>query len=327
MGLIKLNYMKTNITSFVSRNILVALFFILLTDILIAQSNIPEISFIKLNNKIGIVIDSVENEHCKCVSYYDKEEYNYSALMQLPDSSIVLRILLKGMLGSRDISMDTIEIKKLYTSALTFTSQTSVIDSVKEEELLRAISGDTVLYKRIDYNSLKFQTNIKPIHGFVYFNTGLGSGNFRVNSNILYGIESGYIFKNNMLLSLHFYNESEMQFLSYQYPSESVYDLGLLVGYRLNLDRIAISFSGGVSKVSGVVRGAWVSTDKNGGLLFADSYYQALNFNSFGFPIQAELFLGARRGFNISLIWFHNFNSDYPYSGFLVCMRFGEIKK
>ena len=51
MGLIKLNYMKTNITSFVSRNILVALFFILLTDILIAQSNIPEISFIKLNNK------------------------------------------------------------------------------------------------------------------------------------------------------------------------------------------------------------------------------------------------------------------------------------
>ncbi len=130
-----------------------------------------------------------------------------------------------------------------------------------------------------------------------------------------------------MLLSLHFYNESEMQFLSYQYPSESVYDLGLLVGYRLNLDRIAISFSGGVSKVSGVVRGAWVSTDKNGGLLFADSYYQALNFNSFGFPIQAELFLGARRGFNISLIWFHNFNSDYPYSGFLVCMRFGEIKK
>ena len=319
--------MKTNITSFVSRNILVALFFILLTDILIAQSNIPEISFIKLNNKIGIVIDSVENEHCKCVSYYDKEEYNYSALIQLPDSSIVLRILLKGMLGSRDINMDTTEIKKLYTSALSFNSSTSVIDSVKEEEILRAMSGDTVIYKRIEYSKLKFPTNIKPPHGFIFLNAGLGSGNFQGRSDLSLGFEIGYIFKNNMLLSLHFYNESEMQFLSYQYPSESVYDLGLLVGYRLNLDRIAISFSGGVSKVSGVVRGAWVSTDKNGGLLFADSYYQALNFNSFGFPIQAELFLGARRGFNISLIWFHNFNSDYPYSGFLVCMRFGEIQK
>ena len=327
MGLTKLNYMKTTITSFVSRIIFFVIFLFLLSDLAIAQSEIPEISFIKLNNKIGIVLDSVKNDQCKCVTYYDKEEYNYSTLIQLPDSNIVLRIQLKGNLGSRDINMDTTEIKKLYTSALTFTSQLSVIDSIKEEEILRSISGDTVLYKRIDYNSLKYPTNIKPIHGFVFFNTGLGLGNFRGNSNILYGLESGYVFKNNMLLSLHFYNENEWQFLSYQYPSESVYDLGLLVGYKVNLDRIAISFSGGISKVSGVVRGAWISTDKNGGWLFADSYYQALNFNTLGFPIQAELFLGARRGFNISLIWFHNFNSDYPYSGFLVCMRFGEIQK
>ena len=156
--------------SIVIGSMLLTFLLVLMSNTTIAQSNIPEISFIKLNKMIGVVIDSVENDQCKCVTYYDKEEYNYSALIQLPDSSIVLRIMLKGELGSRDIIMDTTEIKQLYKSALTVTTHPSVIDSIKGEEILRAMSGDTVMYKRIDYSKLKFKkTNIKS--GYIHQNT------------------------------------------------------------------------------------------------------------------------------------------------------------
>ncbi|MEI6821724.1 MAG: hypothetical protein WCL51_07290 [Bacteroidota bacterium] len=289
-------------------SMLLTFLLVLMSNATIAQSEIPEISFIKLNNKIGIVIDSIENHQCKCVNYYEKEEYNYSVLMQLPDSNIVLRIMLKGELGFRDLNMDTTEIKKLYTSALTFTSQPSVIDSIKEEEILRAISGDTVLYKRIDYSKLKFKTYIKPgyLHKtkFTFFNIGLGTYSNSYKTHQIIGAEIGFINKNNMMFTFHGFIITELKGKSdpnYIFKR----DYSLLVGKRIDINRVAISISYGFAAI------------------FEDWY-----FDNFAFPIEAELFIGARKSFNFSLIAFCNYDLKYFYynKGLLLCIRFGKVK-
>ena len=282
---------------------------VLMSNTTIAQSNIPEISFIKLNKMIGVVIDSVENDQCKCVTYYDKEEYNYSALIQLPDSSIVLRIMLKGELGSRDIIMDTTEIKQLYKSALTVTTHPSVIDSIKGEEILRAMSGDTVMYKRIDYSKLKFKkTNIKSgyIHKntFTFFNIGLGTYSNSYKTHQIIGAEIGFINKNNMMFTFHGFIITELKGKSdpnYIFKR----DYSLLLGKKIDISRIAISISTGISAI------------------FEDWY-----FDNFAFPIEAEIFIGARKSFNFSLITFCNYDLKYFYynKGLLLCIRFGKVK-
>jgi len=304
--------MKTIITSFMSRIILSAIFLLLFNDISSAQSKNKEIYFIKLNDKIGTVIDSIENEQCKCVSYYDKEEYMYSALIQLPDASFVLRIMLRGNLGTRDIVLEEEDVDKLYKSALAVTSQTSAIDSVKEEELLRAMSGDTVLYKRIDYKTLKSPDYIKPgyiqrdIFGFLNAGIGLSgrlsnetSNNLPIGNLLSLGLEAGVIYKHN-LVSFHYLYMTDIGILG---RANYYTDYDLLLGKKIDRGSATLSFSTGVSKI---------------------------NYNSdlytYGLPLQFEIMFRASHECNFSLIAYCNINSKQIFDCILLCFRFGTVK-
>jgi len=156
-----------------------------------AQSISPEITFIKLTDDIGYIIDADENDKCKCVTNYNKMEYNFAALIQLKDSSIVLRIMLVDSLGIRDIEMGRTEVAELITLASAINKLASDIDTIKEKECLKVLVGDATGSKYIEYYMLKFPELIRTDD---YVETSRQN-----TSKSLFHFRSNYLNANKML--------------------------------------------------------------------------------------------------------------------------------
>ncbi|MFZ4399580.1 MAG: hypothetical protein ACOYO1_06075 [Bacteroidales bacterium] len=314
---------------FYSITIQFAIFLLLHSSISYAQSPTSEAYFIKITDKIGYVIDSVENNECKCVTYYDQEEYNYAALIQLPDSSVVLRIMLIDSLGSRDIIMGKAEVEKLRTSASKISLPISVIDTSMEEELMKKLTEDSIAYKRINYNMLIFPSLIKhkdqllTKNAIGFINIGLGNSMFHNQSLYSYGLEVGLINKRS-IYSLRILSINEYKILIF--PNEYINDFGFLYGWQDDLGEIVLSASVGISYISGVVRGNITNTIPVGLWLLPVStrYYEEKTFKTLGIPLQAEIQIGARHNLGLSLIFYGNINQKYSFGGILVCLRLGK---
>lgn len=306
-------------------------------DLAMAQSSTTEITFVKLTDKIAYIIDSSENEQCKCVTYYNKNEFNYAALIQMPDSSVFLRIMLVDSLGIRDIKMRKVDVEKLHLSASTNNKIISVIDTKKEEELLKILSGDTICFKKTDYKLLKFPSLLKQKvnpesseqNTFGFINLGLGEGRFHSKSYFSFGLDLGFIYKRN-IFSLRTYNikESIRFFRSLpdsKDPIEYISDYGLLYGRIADMDGILISASVGIAYTNGIIRGAYTNSTSTSFGLFSviTNHYYNLRFQTIGMPMQVEVLFGTRHDINISLTVYGNFNQKYSFGGFLIALRLG----
>ena len=121
-----------------------------------AQSADPKIIFIKLNDNIGYVIDSAENQLCRCIPYIKPKDYRYGVLAQLPDYRVVFKIKLANRSGYRNVNLSETEVGQLYSSASVINPGSSVIDAKEEAQLLKEMAGETVPYQLIDYQQFKF---------------------------------------------------------------------------------------------------------------------------------------------------------------------------
>jgi hypothetical protein len=297
-----------------------------------AQSLSSEISFIKLTDDIGYIIDAAENDECKCISNYSKNEYNYAALIQLPDSSIVLRIMLVDSLGSRDIAMGKAEVSKLHSRASSITVKISEIDTLKEKAWIKTLAENTDNYKLIAYYMLQFPSLLDEDYetasietaeiknNFQYLNLGIGAGSFQGLGGISIGAEYGIINK-NFLLSMHIFRIQEIQlFVS---PNENMNDFALLFGRINEQEGFHISVSAGISYIYGVFRGN--SIPSSGG--FLSSNHAEKIIETIGLPLQIDLFVGATHNLGLNIIIFGNINQKCSFGGLLFCLQFGAIKE
>ncbi len=120
-----------------------------------AQSSDQEIVFIRLNEKIGYIIDPSENQICRCTPYIRPKDFRYAVLAQLPDFRVVLKIRLAKSDIYRNVNLNEAEIKQLDSLAALLPSGKSVIDVNEESVLLKEMAGKTP-YRLIDYQQFKF---------------------------------------------------------------------------------------------------------------------------------------------------------------------------
>jgi hypothetical protein len=120
-----------------------------------AQSADPGIVFIRLNNKIGYIIEPEENLSCNLVPYVNTREFRYAALAQLPDSRVVMKIRLAKSDIYRNVNITETELKQLDSLAAVLPDGKSVLDSKEESELLKEMAGK-VPYQMIDYHRFTF---------------------------------------------------------------------------------------------------------------------------------------------------------------------------
>ncbi|MCX6231992.1 MAG: hypothetical protein NTZ33_10660 [Bacteroidetes bacterium] len=322
--------------------ILSAIFYYLLSNISLAQLSPREITLIKLAENIGYIIDATENEQCNCIPYVDMKNFSYAALIQLPDSSIVLKIKLINSPDFRTIHLIEHDVEKLHLSATTIIKPISTNDSTKEKEWLKKLSGDTMAIKYIDYNRLRFPDFLKNENNdgfskpyskrnvFFYINGGLGLGidskRSSKNSSSYYslGIEIGIITKKNLLSFRSFGIIEIPPLIAFgEEPLESLRDFGLLYGRILHFNGIILSASLGLSLTMGVIREEVIYDPIT--MTWSGSGPYGTDFNTIGLPIQAEILFGARHNFDLGLNIFGNINQKYSFGGILICLRFGAV--
>jgi hypothetical protein len=150
----------------------------------------------------------------------------------------------------------------------------------------------------------------------VHGGLGLHPGALSLGGSLCY--QSG---KN--LLSFRYLRNEEFQILRTALPSETVWDTGVLY------ERIAkallgfVSISTGISLVSGVRRGRYLSSS---GGWFGTSYYEEKNFITVGIPIEVQLFWTSSNSFGIGFYGFANLNKEKSFIGALLCIQIGKLR-
>ena len=115
-------------------------YFLLCCSADVSAQHINPITFIKLNDNIGFVIDSIENKQCNCIPYVNKKHFRYAALTLTPDSTLSLKIKLTNTTSIRGVYLDEKRYKSLYSAASTVNENISVFNQQKEFSILNDIS-------------------------------------------------------------------------------------------------------------------------------------------------------------------------------------------
>ena len=297
-----------------------------------AQSPDTTLTFIRLNSYTGYVIDSVENSRCRCVNYAGKN-FSYGALVQLPDSNVVLRMKVTGRDNVVNVPMTKAEVDRLASlAALTAAPAVSGISS--EEMYLMYLAGDTVTFRLMNFEELKFpagrpnpviSTVADTTAAHIFFNIGIGISSR--NSSRLYfaqGIKLGWAEKKHAYLLRVIRNKEPDPLFEDINPNEQIYDLGILYGKFFDGGRVAYTVSAGLGYMGGTLRGKLNNVTHD--FLHTGSDYEEITLSTFGIPVEAEIMIGAVRNVNASVCTYGNLNMKHPYGGFLVSIRFGKVK-
>ena len=76
------------------------------------------IAFIKLNDNIGYVIDSLEYRNCRCLPNQNPETFRYAFIIQRPDSFIVLHVKHTTSNSFKNEFLTSISLQNIYSKAL-----------------------------------------------------------------------------------------------------------------------------------------------------------------------------------------------------------------
>ena len=170
---------------------------------LLAQN---EINFIKLNESIGIVIDSLENEQCKCLPNQNSETFRHAFIIQRPDSFIVLHVIHKGSITYKKEFLTPVSIKSIYDqSEIHATKIKPYYNTTSENQIAQDFAGNanisnltykeiyfvdylTKSQKRSDYNSTNMSVVTSTNTNTTYVNLSGGYALPRVQVSILESI-------------------------------------------------------------------------------------------------------------------------------------------
>jgi hypothetical protein len=306
---------------FIKLNFILLLFVFNLTQVK-PQENTNKLSFIKLGTTKGYVLDSLENLRCKCVPNAGTH-FQYAALLQLPDSAIVLRIKNDNIEGFIDEKMRENKLTDFYERKLAADAKKSLINFNDEERVLKQFAADSIEYQLIDLKEFKLP-DLLQTKTFVYLDLGLGFGIIQNSSAFAYGAELGIIKRKSIFSIRNFGVAGFQQKDNIQNPVESTFDFGLLYGRNINWDKTMITFATGIALNSTKITGKYLYTT---GVFFSrKDHYEKVKQQSIGLPIQIGVLFGTHRNSGLSLQAFANLNEKYPFGGVICCLRVGKIK-
>lgn len=123
----------------------------------------------------------------------------------------------------------------------------------------------------------------------------------------------------NHLLTLRYIRNAEFAVFQ-DNPQEKVNDFGFMYGRKLlNKEYMFISVSGGVSYLTGTVRGRLISNS------WFHSDYESVKVSTIGFPLESQLAFTPFKHFGISVHGFGNLNPDNSYAGIGLSLLVGRL--
>jgi hypothetical protein len=286
--------------------------FILNSQLIISQETANKINFIQLDDNKGYLIDSLENLNCKCLPVTGRL-FLYAALVQLPDSSIVLRIKNENILGFTEIKLRENDINNIYAKKLDVYAKKLINGPVAEYDLLRSLVRDTTKFQLIHYEEVNIPINMrKKLYG--YLNLGLGS-----SVSPVYIIESGILYKKNIFSigrNLNILKDNSPDYYYKNFGNINGYtEIALLYGRYINVESGIITFTSGI---------AYNKIEK--GDSPARYIYEVKTFNTIGLPLKIGVSFFPQNFMGIGFSVFADFNNQSSFGGFVLCFRFGRLK-
>ncbi|MGB9591901.1 MAG: hypothetical protein ACPL1K_05230 [Candidatus Kryptoniota bacterium] len=150
---------------------------------------------------------------------------------------------------------------------------------------------------------------------FFWANAGVGGSSFGISPGISLSYQSG-----KSLVSFRYVYNKELNILG-PWPSETVWDIGLLYGRSAKASYGLASVSGGVSFVGGVRRGKYLSSSG-----WFSSRYEELPFFTVGIPVEGQLFWTPLPFLGIGFYGFANLNAEKSFIGALLCIQIGKLR-
>jgi len=145
--------------------------------------------------------------------------------------------------------------------------------------------------------------------------TGLGFSNQGLATGLNFSIQ-----KQQHLFMLRAIHNLEFEILGSD-PAETVWDIGILYGRRLQSQYGYIVFAGGVSLVGGINRGSFI---ENKG--WFSQRHNEIPFTSVGLPVACQFVLTPFRYIGLGLHIFGNLNFEKSFAGFLITLELGQLK-
>ncbi len=151
---------------------------------------------------------------------------------------------------------------------------------------------------------------------YSWINLGMGTS---LEYPLAFTIGLNYQLK-KYLVSARFLITDELD-LQNQSSSESIWDVGLLLGRFYKSDHILASLSAGLSLVGGMKRGSFISNDETWG-----GYYELKHRAILGIPLESHLIYLLSQNAGIGITAFGNLNLDKPFFGALISLQLGIIR-
>lgn len=160
------------------------------------------------------------------------------------------------------------------------------------------------------------------MHKYLILGAGIGAtGKLNASAvNIKFNLKTEHIVWSAYY---NFYDEAQDWFDSY-YPYQRLNEFGLMAGIFNNEGRVMVSGSTGISLITGKERGDSLSTSYY--WLGNAYYFETVKYTTIGLPLDIDLLLGARRGFNAGLNFHANINPKYITASMMLSIRIGRTK-
>jgi len=293
--------------------------------------NSSGITFIRFNSYVGYVIDSAENQRCKCVTFAG-DKFIYGSLIQLPDSDVEFRMKASDREDFYNIPMTKPDVERIASRTPLINQELTVEND--EKKYLKSMAGNSEIYKLMDYPNLKYKSiQISPkiaedsSFNYPFLNIGLGLTNRAGKESYFSWVgDFGVVRNRNIIGARIWYNRFVDLFPVISTgpgtnvtPNEHITEIGILYGRMFPMDRMSFTVNAGLSYSSGVLKGKKISSST--GWFSQNEEYESRNFNEVGIPLKLEMLLGSRRKSKVSFALLADFNTAYVYYGLIFSVR------
>ena len=106
-------------------------------------------------------------------------------------------------------------------------------------------------------------------------------------------------------------------------PPESFNDIGVLYGRVANYKNIQFSISGGLGIVTGIMRGAYITTPPG---WFSSPEYEKRSYFTYGIPLEAEFSYNPLKFLGLGVAVFANINPESSLWGINIMWKVGKVR-
>jgi hypothetical protein len=281
------------------------------------------ITFIRFNSYIGYVIDSAENARCSCIKFAG-DKFIYGSLIQFPDSAVVFLMKIKGRQSVVTAPMSNADVYNLSSAAAKISE--TISSEENDEELMKALAGDSASFGKIDFYNLKLRKHealtvsdsilrADTITTPFFANIGIGFSSRETKTVFIDpAAEFGVVF-NKHIFSGRYMLFFQPRFLDIVTPRESIHEFSFFYGKMFDVGKTYLTLSAGISYATGLIRGDFIRASG------FNQYYESKTLNIVGVPVKFEMLVGKKKKPFGCMGFFANINSVSIWFGAMFSIR------